>query len=247
MFSPPHNWCDRKCERCPLSEGCQVHLQTSRRRWAHEQRGEDPDHPEIAMADLTATLRQACDLAETALADIGVTREEVEAELQAGTVRFPTSLDAARLLKVGRDYSCAAIEILQAVDSVDGAGGAEERVGEAMLVGAKLARISSHLETLIVVPDLDGSTWAWDMAPNLLLIERVDADLAETIEGMLCDRPDLDRGAWEEARGDFSRAVARLVDRVGPEERGAIEELVRRREAPSPFCLKPEPSQGISR
>jgi hypothetical protein len=38
MFSRPFNWCDRRCERCPLSPGCEL-------RWFAEREFPDGVHP----------------------------------------------------------------------------------------------------------------------------------------------------------------------------------------------------------
>jgi hypothetical protein len=51
-FSAPYNWCDRRCERCPLAEDCPVHRKALQREWVHEARGSDPDDIRVILDDI---------------------------------------------------------------------------------------------------------------------------------------------------------------------------------------------------
>lgn len=52
----PFNFCDRWCERCSLTDNCQIFKQAFNDRLKHIFQGEDPDHPAVVFADIKKTL-----------------------------------------------------------------------------------------------------------------------------------------------------------------------------------------------
>jgi hypothetical protein len=51
VFSAPFNWCDRKCERCPVAPECPVHRRELQNRWVRTARGVNPDDLQVAIED----------------------------------------------------------------------------------------------------------------------------------------------------------------------------------------------------
>jgi len=92
MFGEPFNWCDRRCERCPLTSTCTLHKRELQRNWVHTARGEDPNDWDVISADMNE------DLARTERMLAEVAREE---GIDLAAPREPTvaSLDEARLRK----------------------------------------------------------------------------------------------------------------------------------------------------
>ena len=213
-FGEPSNWCDRRCERCPLADGCALHLRERQRRWVHEARGQDPDDPAVGMDDLVNDLERALELLREAAQEEGLDPDDVSMP------ESPVVLDAVRLQKLGT-LIAAALHDEDAVRAV------------ATTVAIKTARISSYL-TLREEPGSNADAgWDDDVAPNLLLIERLRGEVA----GWLEVHPELPLEDARQALVDLDRIVDPLLARVDAAARARLAGLIERRGAPSPFCV----------
>ncbi|MBI4955405.1 MAG: hypothetical protein HY908_25505 [Myxococcales bacterium] len=210
VFSAPHNWCDRRCERCPLAVDCAVLRRERQRRWVAEASGRDPDDPDVWMEDAAADC-------ERMLAELRAVAAAEGIDLEAPLPPRPIVLDAERLRR-------AAFALVSAV----AAEPAEAPLTAVMLSGAKAVRIAGYLG--------DGApheAWASDAVPNLLLIDRLRAEILPA--------------ALDEAR-PFGRRLAAMSRLLAPfiaaleEPRRVLARLVERGAAPSPFCvIEPPP------
>ena len=213
-FGEPSNWCDRRCERCPLADGCALHLRERQRRWVHEARGQDPDDPAVGMDDLVNDLERALELLREAAQEEGLDPDDVSMP------ESPVVLDAVRLQKLGT-LIAAALHDEDAVRAV------------ATTLAIKSARISSYL-TLREEPGSNADAgWYDDVAPNLLLIERLRGEVA----GWLEVHPELPLEDARQALVDLDRIVDPLLARVDAAARARLAGLIERRGAPSPFCV----------
>jgi hypothetical protein len=117
-FSAPFNWCDRNCERCPLSAGCPIYAQNERNR-----------------ARSVVEVVQA--MFEEGLA---LCREELQARglaLDELPTPPPPSLDQRLLLEASRRYVCSLRAHMERDPEI-------RRLG--MLSHMKVARIASELD-----------------------------------------------------------------------------------------------------
>jgi uncharacterized protein YuzE len=222
IFSSPFNWCDRRCERCPLADACPVRRRERQRRWVHEGRGEDPDDPTTVVDDLADTMRSL-------MADLQRIANEEGIDLDAPLPSLAVSLDGRRL----RDAGLALVTALKDLPNVDGG---DELMNVATVVAMKCARVASYLE-------LDRHTarnaWSADLVPNLLLLEHLRRHLRDafsrlsTTDGAAPGRP------WKKL-DDMERVLMPLISEIGAEPRRVLAALVGQNAAPSPFCLVEE-------
>jgi len=212
-FNEPFNWCDRCCERCPLAESCAVHRRGLGQRWQHEARGEDPDDPAVFMRDIEQELGRALALVQRVAAAEGI-------ELH-GPARQPrvVPLDAARLRAAG----AAVADNLGALRDVED----NDAVVTGFVIAVKCARLATHLG----YPE-DEQYWRMDVIANLLLLERLRADLLEQLEH--CPLPVVD--ATRRALDKLGRTLAPLSRMIDDRARRMLAAKVERGEAPSPFC-----------
>ena len=164
MWSTPHNWCDRRCDRCRLALDCEVNLACIRRRAEHEVRGEDPDSPETMAEDLQHTLESAVHMVEQLA-------REAEIDLSEPLPLPPVAGGAVCVQRAGEQVlrALAKLQAPLAGASEAQADAAEETIAQWSLLVAKAARIFSY--TLEFDPD----TWAQDAEPNLLLMHMFGA------------------------------------------------------------------------
>jgi GNAT superfamily N-acetyltransferase len=196
-LNPPYNWCDRRCERCPLTPTCALQKRELQRAWVHAARGEDPTDPDVLSADFEEDLARAERLVMEAAREEGL-------DLDAPSPPEVALLDRERLRRATRT-------IVGALPS-------------AMPFVQKCARV-------IGADTADAELWAFDVAPNLLVIERLRAELAPEIE-----RADENVRA---AIAVVDRMFAPLLAAVSSDARRRIEALVATKAAPSPFSVLP--------
>ena len=109
---------------------------------------------------------------------------------------------------------------------------AEEFQSIGLVLTSKAARIGGYLA------ERREETWAFDVVPNLLLVERLRASLdriVEEVTGELLDEGAL--AAIRRALHDMDRVLLPLIKRVGETPRALLEGLIARHAAPSPFCV----------
>ncbi len=75
------NYCDRWCERCPMTSRCLLYYQESRQRNEHLSNGEDPDDLEVVLHDVEENLKEAMDLCRQLIEDEGVEVEDAQEEI----------------------------------------------------------------------------------------------------------------------------------------------------------------------
>jgi hypothetical protein len=203
-----------------------VGVAEARLRWRHEMRGEDPDDPDIAWADVEQELRRAFDLLRDLLEEKGIDPDDIEAP--------STSLTEARVKKLGVQY---ATSLRHLEPRGDAAPRLEAARRAALTVGSKLARISADLDAG------DGETWAWDTVPNLLLIERLDRDITDCMD-RLAGVSEIDDREFRRARAEMLRIVTPLLEVVPHSARSALDRLAEAGRAPSPFHRIEMPPAG---
>jgi len=220
VFSAPFNWCDRRCERCPLASGCPVQRREQQLRWVHEARGEDPDDPAVMLED-------ASEMLESALRMVLEIAQAEGIDLDAPLPPRPTVLAAKRL-----ERSAMALVrcVAQVVDRGDAQAGDSTRglLALTSTLAAKVGRIAGQLDL-----GADDETWARDAAPNLLLIDRLRAELARKL-ALLPQDGARDAGLQRALR-ELDRDLEPLIRDVGAETRDLLAALEARGAAPSPF------------
>jgi hypothetical protein len=87
FISGIYNYCDRWCERCPMTDHCFLFYQESIRRTQHENEGEDPDDMSIILQDVNHSLNETIDALQKKAAETGLdltesTREAEKLSLQ---------------------------------------------------------------------------------------------------------------------------------------------------------------------
>ena len=67
-----YHYCDRWCERCPMTDRCFLYYQDSIRRTQHESQGENPDDMNIMLEDVQQNLKETVDLLQKEAAGMGI-------------------------------------------------------------------------------------------------------------------------------------------------------------------------------
>lgn len=78
FISGIYNYCDRWCERCPLTGRCQLYYEDNLRKEEHELAGEDPNDPEVLMSDLDGNLQEAVGMIQALAVENGIDFVEME-------------------------------------------------------------------------------------------------------------------------------------------------------------------------
>jgi hypothetical protein len=218
-LSAPYNWCDARCDRCPLSASCPVHnFDDPRRSWVA---GEQSD-PEVNRAVALATAH-------------ALAAREVPA-FEDGERARPEPAASVRLRHVCRAYAFAVLAAREALIAERADGGVERAElapdhlrADAMLVAVKGSRLACHLSRaggLHEAALVDG-------APNLLLIERlvaaIDARLPTEIGAKGCAE------SYREARDDLRRALQPMLRALPSRYREELQLRMLTGSAPSPF------------
>jgi hypothetical protein len=222
-FSSPHNWCDRQCERCLLSEHCPLVLREKQQRWQDEARGLDPDDPERVMAHVHESLEEALRLLEQAAREEGIDLDEP----------MPAPVADLRAERIKR-VSMGVIECLAGYEpkSEEQADAVGECKVLATKVVTKIARVAGYAS--------DGAetreVWELDAMPNLLLIERVKVDLRRALERA---EPSAPPGSSAlDALTAVEPLLAPWFAQVSAAARATLAALEARGEAPSPFLVR---------
>lgn len=221
VFSAPFNWCDRRCERCPLAAECPVYRHDLQRRWVHEARGRDPDGPEAVAEDMRESIELTLRMVEEIATAEGI-------DLTAPIPPRPIVLDARRLQRAALTIAKCVVEQARVADPQ-----AEPDIAElrrlSHTLAMKAARIAGYLED-----DLSEESWASDAAPNLLLLDRVKAEMAAGFARLAGERDEHAARALQE----IDRVLDPLIREVGEPARAVLEALEARDAAPSPFLRK---------
>jgi hypothetical protein len=219
IFSAPFNWCDRRCERCPLAAECPVYRRELQQRWRHEARGRDPDAAEAVLEDageiLEYTMRLLLEIA---------TAEGID--LDAPLPPRPIVLDAKRIERASMALVRRVAEAARVQDS-PAAETTAELTRLTNTLAMKVARIACYLDV-----DSPEELWVHDAAPNLLLVERLKAEIGKQLARIFGAAID-ERIA--SALAELDRVLDPLIRQIGEPARAVLAALEARGAAPSPF------------
>lgn len=220
-FGSPFNWCDRRCERCPISSSCPIWKRERQLEWLHTQRGEDPHDPAVVARDFEAELHLTIRTIEDIAKEEGISLDDVPLPSDEPIALAPRRLDLA-----GRRFFEAWCETF-----MEGRAPVTE---DAMEAATKLAMKAGRLSSY---DGPDDPVWSMDAVPNLLLVERLLPLVNEAVaqaSGYL-EAESLSR--LEHAEAELHREFTRLLAEVQSESREGLQRLVQEGRAPSPFCV----------
>jgi hypothetical protein len=213
-LSAPFNWCDGRCDRCPLAATCPVH------------HFEDATLSAVIAGDDLEEHRAAALATAHAIA----ARDEPAFEDGSEIDPPPEPPEARRLRDMCREYAFAVLAVRDATaaDPIDSGPG--DLRTDAMLVAVKGARVASHLSQAATLED---ESALMDGAPNLLLLDRV----MRSIDARLGARGGLPRCAadYRRARDELGRALQPLLRSIPPRVRDEIQFRILTGSAPTPF------------
>jgi hypothetical protein len=219
IITTPWNWCDRRCERCPIGVDCKQYSMELEEDERARARGLDPRDPNVAMKIAAENLHRALELAERAAAQRGI-------RLDDGDV------PSERESKEGRDFAAAghayAVAAREATKNREQTALVAEAVGVALIVGAKTARLTHGLP-----PRRDDGDFG-HTAFTLLLI---DALLRQSRNLLSACSVDVTSGALGHAYQHLRESLERYLAFVDAEDCRRLAELIDAGEAPSPFCV----------
>jgi hypothetical protein len=226
-LSREHNWCDKRCERCPLEQTCAVACRVAETTRRHMERGEDPDDWDVILRDIAEDFAKTIEMIEAVAREDGI-------DLSAPAPEPPPSLGARRLKEAGLRYVHSAAAIARVAPGED----ADALSSSATMTAVKLARIGGALE----LPD--ESSWDYDVAPNRLLLERIDEDARRALESLAARFPGDPVESCDSIRREITALVERTFGRVPDGVRAAVEAMTAKGRAPSPFCVREAPQEG---
>lgn len=205
----PWNWCDRRCERCPLSNGCELYEHSETNRLRLMEQGVDPDDPSAQIAILELLVEEATTIVEP--------------------VREPPPPPVReRLSAAGMRYAEIVRSLCQQ-ESNDSL--AEEAWLVATIVAAKTARIGPDLPLTPSAPCRD------DTVLNLLLVDELERQSAALVLALYAERGPARLERFIEARARLRTLIDPHLVRLEERDRKALLELRSAGRAPSPFCV----------
>lgn len=228
MFTDAYNWCDSRCERCPLRPNCPVAIREAQRRWVHQARGEDPDDWAVVMKDVGEELERAMKLLVEMAERDGV-------DLSDESDEPPASLASRRLSQSGLDFVVAVRDALAAIGDEPTEREVDEGA-ELVLLSAIIARKTARLANAFEPdpqPLEEREVWRCDWVPNVLLITR-ELGTARAAVRRFFEAAEL-RASVEAPLDVIERMLAPLVARIPPEARTTLETMLAEGTAPSPF------------
>jgi hypothetical protein len=222
-FGKPYNWCDRNCDRCLLSDRCELALREAQLRWRDEARGLDPDDPERVMAHVHDSLEEALTLLQRAAEEEGI-------DLDAPYPAPVADLAAERLKRV----SMGVVTCLAGYQPLTEAQA--DAVGECksltMKLVTKIARVVGYAE----VGWQEREVWELDAVPNLLLVEHVKAKLRPALERAQPSAPATSSAL--DALDQLEPLLAPLLAGISADARATLAALEAEGLAPSPFLVR---------
>jgi hypothetical protein len=183
-------------------------------------RGEDPDDPAIQSADFLETIERTAAMLERILEEEGIETDSVP-------LARPTPLIARRLREAGMIF----VERAHAMKSHAIGRDVDALWSCSILLTMKLARLAC-LREMDEPPEAD-------LAPNRLLLERVDEDVRAVLGRLSRMLPAELVMACEMARAEILELLAHAFGPVPDEVRAELQGRVAEGRAPSPFCVRP--------
>ncbi|HKE14060.1 MAG TPA: hypothetical protein VKB80_04335 [Kofleriaceae bacterium] len=218
-LSPPFDWCDGRCDRCPLSASCPVHEVEDATLSALIDGGGDPDE------------RRAARLATAPAIAAGAVPAAGAAVEDSSEIDLPSAPpEAARLRELCREYAFAVLTVSDALPARLEETEEVDLRADAILVAVKGSRVACHLSPAGALEDEDA---LMDGVPNLLLLERVMNGIEARVaaHGRL---PPCAAG-YRRARDQLGRALQPLLRSIPPRIREEVQFRILTGTAPSPF------------
>lgn len=197
---------------------------------------------DVAMEVLEECLQQALALIRRAAEEDGLDLSDLAAQAEPAIL----SLYQERLRQLATEYARLVCEVEQRLEASipDGIRSPDAEEGacagfmleDCMTLAAKIGRISCYL-TPEGEPEAE-DTWFADGVPNLLLIQRLDREVARQMASLAHALPELASPRFRKVRGDLLRALRPLFATIRRQDRLAIRRLKARGRAPSPFCIR---------
>jgi hypothetical protein len=206
----PWNWCDRRCERCPLALECTVNLRVEEQKRQLLERGADPDDPNAMLVVVAESLREAVQLVTAGVEP--PEEEELEtAELYEAALRYARAVDD--LCEEGEDALVDEVRLIT------------------VILVAKTARLidALPLQRHAIARD--------DTVLTLLLISQLEKQAAALAMAVGAEWQVSHMMGYRRARRDLRRVLDVHLEAIGRSEREAVERMVAAGRAPSPFCL----------
>jgi len=207
----PWNWCDRRCERCPLSMECSVNVRVEQRKRDAIEQGLDPEDPNVVMGMVTESFLEA----------IRSLAEELPDEPDEPV----PELGANELYQAGLRY-CRAVESLGRGDGLL----SEARL-VSMILMCKTARLADGL------PLQRNAIAREDTVLTLLLIDRLEKQAAALVMAAGAEWTGGRMFGYRRARRELRGVLDMHLERIDRSERDFVDRMVARGRAPSPFCL----------
>lgn len=225
-FSAPYNWCDGDCARCPLIDECPLAKREAGRRWAHEARGRDPDDPDVRLRDVANTLSTAVKMLEREARKRGI-------DLAVREPEPPPRLDLARIRRASMDHAKALHELGSSLDDAvaEHSSLAQTLARATALIAAKVARLCVG----------DSEIWECDSVPNLLLLERVDAETYAAVTASVERLEPARVRAYADTRERLHALLAEWFRSITNSERDEMDRMIDEDRAPSPFACMRDP------
>ena len=217
----PWNWCDRRCERCPLAIDCEVNVRVEEKKRDAERRGLDPDDPSVAMKMVADSFREAIELLAAALPEV----EEEELE----ELSLEPSREGTELYEAGLRY-VQAVDGLCAESSANETGLAAEARLVSMIMVGKAARL---MHALPIERDAIGRE---DSVLTLLLINHLERQAAALVMALGAEKVSRLFG-FRRARRELRRLLDLHLAAVDRSEEAFLARMVAAGRAPSPFCV----------
>jgi hypothetical protein len=220
-LSPPYNWCDGSCDRCPLASRCPVHSFDVEKLLGAALRG-DPEESRAAALAAAHTI---------------AAREAIAAQAVAEIAASPEPPAAGRLRQSCRDYGFSVVALRDALAA--GSPDPERReLGElradAMLVAVKGGRVAGYLSQTAALED---EAALMDGVPNLLLVERIVDDIDQRFAA--CGDLPACASGYRAARDQLRELLRPLLRSVPSRYRDELRTRVLTGAAPSPFSFGP--------
>lgn len=233
-WTEPMNFCDRRCEQCPLAGECPVPARLRERRSASPTREpESPGELFEVLEELDRDLGEAHEMLTKIIAELG---DDFDDQTPP-----PTAIDEMRLRRASDVVSEALGELRHAEDLTGGAltAALSDTLNLWLTLAPKAARIVG------LSADRRDALWLRDAIPNLFVVQLLRPafdDSVTRLEAALDGSRSL--SDVQSGLAAFDRILQPLFDLIEAEDRSLLEAAVRLRLAPSPFCISPETEIG---
>ena len=217
----PYNWCDRRCERCPLRGECRLARYEEQQDWVAQARGEDPEDPAYAGRRMAESVERSMRLLEIAAEEEGI-------DLSKPVPPIPRSLYSRRVRQALFEWVGMMTEELGSLTSA--AETVQTTTNACLFVVIRMARV---LPGLRADGGLEEDEAMHDHgALNLLIVEHYLAKVRSGVEVL----GEAARGRVSDGLAEVERLLAPALDSVPAQVRADVGRLTSEGRAPSPFA-----------